>query len=289
MTCTLPLKYNQTQKSTSYHTHGTLFQKRQRTFTGKGFYAKTDRYYYEARYLDPRTSRWLGVDPAMGEYVPSAPINEEAKKRNGNLPGMGGVFNYVNFHVYHYAGNNPVKYVDPDGKRTSYTLSNNGYTLLKKLEGSRRNENNLLMVYNDSNNNATKGYGILLHSGPYTKSDLDMNPPQTEAQATSDLSNAVSNFETIVNNRTSYTFPNNVQTNDELQLSPTQADALIILTFNSPNTGRNVVNAIRAGKTEDEIKTIWLGNYSPDSGLGKRREAEWQLYSSGVYSDDPYR
>jgi hypothetical protein len=29
---------------------------------------------------------------------------------------MGGVFNYVNFHVYHYAGNNPVKYVDPDGE-----------------------------------------------------------------------------------------------------------------------------------------------------------------------------
>jgi hypothetical protein len=29
---------------------------------------------------------------------------------------MGGVFNYVNLHVYHYAGNNPVKYVDPDGR-----------------------------------------------------------------------------------------------------------------------------------------------------------------------------
>jgi hypothetical protein len=27
-----------------------------------------------------------------------------------------GVYNYVNLHVYHYAGNNPVKLVDPDGK-----------------------------------------------------------------------------------------------------------------------------------------------------------------------------
>jgi hypothetical protein len=26
------------------------------------------------------------------------------------------VFNTVNLHLYHYAGNNPVKYTDPDGK-----------------------------------------------------------------------------------------------------------------------------------------------------------------------------
>jgi hypothetical protein len=52
----------------------------------------------------------------MGEYIPQAPINDEAKQHNKELPGMGGVFNYVNLHVYHYAGNNPVKLVDPDGR-----------------------------------------------------------------------------------------------------------------------------------------------------------------------------
>nr|WP_252722635.1 hypothetical protein [Treponema sp. Marseille-Q4132] len=57
----------------------------------------------------------MSTDPAVSEYVPQAPVNDEARKHNQNLPGMGGVFNVVNFQLYHYAGNNPVKYVDPDG------------------------------------------------------------------------------------------------------------------------------------------------------------------------------
>jgi hypothetical protein len=69
--------------------------------------------------------RWLSADPAMGEYIPSAPISEEARRRNGNLPGMGGVFNYVNLHAYHYAGNNPVRYTDPDGKMIMMPLNLN--------------------------------------------------------------------------------------------------------------------------------------------------------------------
>jgi len=85
-------------------------------FTGKELDEETGLYYYGARYLDPRTSQWLSADPALAEYIPSAPVDDQAKERNQNLPGMGGVYNTVNFQLYHYAGNNPVKYTDPDGK-----------------------------------------------------------------------------------------------------------------------------------------------------------------------------
>ena len=93
-------------------------------FTGKELDTETVLYYYGARYLDPKYSRWLSGEPALGEYIPKVPIDAEAKKHNENLPGMGGVYNTVNLHVYHYAGNNPVKYTDPDGRIIN--LSSNG-------------------------------------------------------------------------------------------------------------------------------------------------------------------
>jgi RHS repeat-associated protein len=59
-------------------------------FNGKELDEETGLYYYGARYYDPRVSLWLGVDPLAEKY-----------------PNVGG---------YVYCVENPVKFVDPDGR-----------------------------------------------------------------------------------------------------------------------------------------------------------------------------
>ncbi|HBB14333.1 MAG TPA: hypothetical protein DCZ76_08665 [Treponema sp.] len=66
--------------------------------------------------------RKILVTTGCRKYIPQAPVSDEAKKHNQNLPGMGGLFNTVNMNLYHYAGNNPIKYTDPDGREDSYSI-----------------------------------------------------------------------------------------------------------------------------------------------------------------------
>ncbi|WP_275450351.1 RHS repeat domain-containing protein, partial [Treponema pedis] len=101
-------------------------------FTGKELDEETG-LYTMGEYLD-RILEVAVRDPALNDYIPKAPIDDEAKKHNENLPGWG-VFNIVNLHLYHYAGNNPVKYIDPDGENIAFFVNpelagGNGHTSL---------------------------------------------------------------------------------------------------------------------------------------------------------------
>jgi hypothetical protein len=62
---------------------------------------------------------------------------------------MGGVYNTINAHLYHYAGNNPVKYTDPDGKASNQPL------VLKQVETVV----NIARFYNE-NKDAIQKIGI---------------------------------------------------------------------------------------------------------------------------------
>ena len=60
-------------------------------FNGKEFDEETGLYYYGARYMNPRTSLWYGVDPLAEKY-----------------PSVG---------AYVYCVGNPIKYIDPNGTK----------------------------------------------------------------------------------------------------------------------------------------------------------------------------
>ena len=68
-------------------------------FNAKELDDETGLYYYGARYYDPRTSVWLSVDPLAEKY-----------------PNVGS---------YVYCVNNPVKFVDPDGREKIIALNQN--------------------------------------------------------------------------------------------------------------------------------------------------------------------
>jgi hypothetical protein len=129
----------------------------------------------------------------MAEYIPGAPVSDEARKRNGSLPDQGGVFNYVNFHVYHYAGNNPVKYTDPDGREVDPSVipdssakkmilrnqreleeNNSGRCLYNTLVGATEEKTGINLTREQKDNLFNK-----LSSGddPAVKSTGDVNRP----------------------------------------------------------------------------------------------------------------
>jgi RHS repeat-associated protein len=129
-----------------------LYGRTRQYFTGKGRDAETGLYYYGARYLDHRAARWAGGDPALGEYIPAA------GRGSGGLPGMGGVYNTVNLHAYHYARNNPVKYVDPDGRAAGDEFDT--------MDGAARDFAN---TYNDDSIRHNREYGSSIYLNKNSK------------------------------------------------------------------------------------------------------------------------
>jgi RHS repeat-associated protein len=72
-------------------------------FNGKEQDAETGLYYYGARYYDPKICVWYGVDPLVEKY-----------------PNVGG---------FVYCNNNPVRFVDPDGRTgvPSFYINGQGF------------------------------------------------------------------------------------------------------------------------------------------------------------------
>ncbi len=80
-------------------------------YNGKELDEATGLYYYGARYMDPKTSIWLSVDP-LAIY---SPVMEDQFYGDGEH--NGGVYNAGNLNPYIYCYQNPIKWIDPNGKQ----------------------------------------------------------------------------------------------------------------------------------------------------------------------------
>ncbi|MDH6252847.1 RHS repeat-associated protein [Chryseobacterium sp. H1D6B] len=86
-------------------------------FNAKELDAETGFYYYGARYYNPKWSVWYGVDP-LAVYNP---VME--KQFYGDGDHNGGVFNLGNLNPYIYTYQNPIRYIDPNGKQVDAVVA----------------------------------------------------------------------------------------------------------------------------------------------------------------------
>ena len=91
-------------------------------FNGKEMDEETGLYYYGARYYDPKTSIWLGLDPKLNKY----PM----------------------LSSYNYCADNPINFIDPDGKKILGLLINsrNQIVFTRKVTNDVRRIANVLML-----------------------------------------------------------------------------------------------------------------------------------------------
>ncbi len=87
-------------------------------FNGKELDKETGMSYYGARYYESKTSVWLNVDP-LAVYNP---VMEHEFYGDGDH--NGGVYNSGNLNSYGYCYQNPVRYVDPNGKQVDFNYFN---------------------------------------------------------------------------------------------------------------------------------------------------------------------
>ena len=109
-------------------------------FNGKEFDEETRLYYYGARYMNPRTSLWYGVDPLAEKYP--------------------------NITPYCYTDNNPVRYIDPNGmiKREYYDHDNMEHSgnLYKNYINFKDGGENVFNLFAHGN---TTGFGYRGYTG----------------------------------------------------------------------------------------------------------------------------
>ena len=131
-------------------------------FTGQMKDEETGNYYIGARYLQPQTCRWLSCDPALSNYM--------SEKSNGS---SGGIYSFINLNLYHYAGNNPISFTDPDGCEVLFFVfrDTKSYDISTDRNSPKNTFLDVGILYNTDNG----------ETASFTKMQTVANYPSTDA------------------------------------------------------------------------------------------------------------
>jgi RHS repeat-associated protein len=137
-------------------------------FVGKELDAETGLYCFGGRYLDPRTGRFLTVDPVGSVDPRTGKVNQAI------------LLDPQRLNRYAYGLNNPYKYVDPDGKEVTIVILRENTTLKSILSS--------ITVHSDQVKDSFKGYVLepVREKGPVPSGEYsafireDRNPNRVE-------------------------------------------------------------------------------------------------------------
>ena len=113
-------------------------------FNGKELDQETNLTYFGARYLDMKTSLWLNTDPLSG-YNPTFEHEHYIDGQHNS-----GVFNPMNLNTYGYTYQNPILYIDPNGKQVQFDVG--GY-IQQQLRSTWNSAWNSIFGYNPQKDN----------------------------------------------------------------------------------------------------------------------------------------
>jgi RHS repeat-associated protein len=217
-------------------------------FNAKELDDETGLYYYGARYYDPRASVWLSVDPLAEKY-----------------PNVGS---------YVYCSNNPVIFIDPDGKE--------GHMFYKKDQKAEqrfalnyRNDNRI-HIFSHGNKN---GIEIYTNDGTVQNNVTVMNPGRFGELMEKSGSKVWGQYMEGKNETQLEVVLHGCETSE---LAKVLSEKYLDVYFTAPDEKNVSVN----GKEKGPYKFVSIG-------LFKIFKGEWKTYENGkevrsVKSDSPY-